>query len=326
MALITITVTPSTDQLIEGIPKTVTITTDIASIIFYTLDGSEPSVDSEVYTAAIPIPTNQSSVTLKVFATNGTDNSDIYSTIYSADLTGARTFFAKAEILNPLIKPGCGSVGDPPRVLYSQPADNPQDAAGVIPVDFDGYGSDPSVYPVRQYDEPIPTYSFEYSETNWKGEMGKDIGTLPAHATIVVTPPAPEQSNLNSALYDPRALVTFHDGTKPNANEDTLFRPYFEGEYLQKSMYGTGLSTTAASDGNFGPTGSLLKYHYNPTENTITFYYYDNRCCRWVISKEKIKAALPVPSQANPLYNFISPSLGDRHVYRWMLFKQPGII
>jgi hypothetical protein len=47
--IITITITESSVQLVSGIPKSVTITTNFPSTIFYTLDGSTPSVNSLIY-------------------------------------------------------------------------------------------------------------------------------------------------------------------------------------------------------------------------------------------------------------------------------------
>jgi len=323
MALITITVTPSTTQLISGIPKTVEITADIASIIFYTVDGSIPDTSSSVYTGEFHLPTNQPSVVLKVFATNGADSSLIWSETYSTVLTNARLPHAKVVIVNPNLNPGCGSVGDPPEVLFLQPADNPVDAAAILPIDFDGYGAGPGVdeivYPMREYDQPIPTYDIKYSETNAKGEMGRDIGTLPARAQVVYLPPAPEEGNINKATYNPKSLVTFHDGTSPNANEDTIFRPFFNGEDLSTSS--SSLTNTNFRDSDQQMSGTFLRYFYNPTKNTITFYYRDNKNNRWIISEEQIKAVAPAASQQNPLYNFMSPSIGDRHVYSWHLGK-----
>lgn len=326
MVVITLTVTPSSDELISGIPKTVTMTTNVAAVIFYTLDGTAPTTASNVYTSAITLPTNQSSVTLKAFATNGTDNSALYSNQFGPDISHIRVSHAKATVTDVISHLAPGSRGDTPITEYAQPSDDPMDAANVTPVDQDGYGYEPSIYPVREYDAAIPTYDLTYSESNWKGEMGADIGTLPAQTTIVYSPPPPEEAELNRATYDPRALVTFHDGTQPNANENTIFRPYYDGEDLEKAMYGTRFSTTNMKDGDMGPNGSLVNQIYNPRDNTITFYYRDNRCNRWIISKENIKSTLPNPRQQNPLYNFISPSIGDGHVYRWMLFKGTSIV
>jgi len=313
-----------------GTATILTLTTNVSAMIFYTLDGGDPTPSSNVYISPIEIPTDQPLTTFKAYATNGIDSSPIYSKVYyppvKLDLTHARVSHAVADVLTP--KPtACGSRGDTPRVIYSQPPEGTQDGYNAVVVDQDGYGSDPKIYPVREYDEPIPTYNWEYSESNWKGEtsIGNDIGTLPAKAKIIFTPPAPEQGELNKATFDPRSLVTLHYSDKPNENSDTIFRPYFWGEDMQTEMYGAKLSTRAFGDGASCPSGSFMKYYYNPTKNTITFYYYDNKYMRWIISEEQIKSMPSNPNQQNALYNFIGPSCGDRnHIYRGLPFGHGG--
>lgn len=323
MAVIVITFTSATEQLISGIPKTVTITTNIPALVFYTLDGTTPTTGSDLYTDPVSLPTNQPGVTLKAFATNGVDTSDITTQRYSPDITHARLPYAKVQILTQP-STGCGTRGDSPtEALYSQPADTPLDAFGVTPVEVDGYGYDPSVYPMQRYDQPKESYPWIYSETNAIGEMGRDIGTLPARATVIYAEPPPEESELNKATYNPKAWVTIHDGTQPNENEDTLFRPYYDGENVD-AMYGSRLGNSAMRDGDMMPNGSALRYQYNPRENTVTFYYRDSRNNRWIISKEPVRATLP--TNQTPLYNFVSPNCGDRHVYRWILFRSTFVV
>lgn len=53
MSVITITIIESVLQLIPGIPKFVTLETNIASNIFYTLDGTDPTLFSNVYSDRI---------------------------------------------------------------------------------------------------------------------------------------------------------------------------------------------------------------------------------------------------------------------------------
>ena len=307
-----------------GTATILTLTTNVSAIIFYTLDGSVPTPSSSVYISPITIPTNQPSTTFQAFATNGTDSSPIFSKVYYApitlDLTGARVPHAQSQILDQT-PTACGSNGLNPRVLYSQPPLGTQDSASATIVDQDGYGSDPTIYPVREFDQPIPSYSFEYSETNSEGETSIDnsIGTLPAKTKIIFTAPPLEQGELNSATFDPRSLVVFHYSNKPNENSDTLFRPYFNAQDFSADMGGASLDTRAFGEGASCPSGSLIRQIYNSTKNTITFYYRDTLSNRWIISEEQIKSIPPNPNQQAALYNFIGASFGDRdHVYRWI--------
>ena len=315
-----------------GLPTILTLTTNVPAMIFYTLDGTTPTTSSSVYISPIQMPSVIGGVTFKAFATNGTDSSPVFSNVYMPppvlDITGARVPFAKANILTPR-STACGSKGDTPQVLYSQPPELTQNGYAATVVDEDGYGyvNNSVVYPARQYDSPIPTYNWQYSESDAEGQtsIGNDIGTLPAKTKIVFTPPSAEQSYVNKATYDPKALVIFHDSSIPNENSNEIFRPYFNGINRESDMYGSSLSTRAFGDGASCPSGTFLKYYYNPTKNTITFYYRDSISQQWIISTEQVKASPPSLNQ--PMYNFIGPNVGDKNrVYRWMLYKQSGIL
>jgi hypothetical protein len=88
--LITLTLIPSEEQIYAGIPKEIIVTTDIPSTIFYTLDNSIPTIDSEIYLDRIIMPTDQGNVILKVWATNGVDSSEILTTVYKTDVVPGR--------------------------------------------------------------------------------------------------------------------------------------------------------------------------------------------------------------------------------------------
>lgn len=70
MAVISISITESSEQIVSGIPKFVNISTNIPSTIFYTIDGSTPTLFSNIYTEAIFLPIDKPTATLKVFASN----------------------------------------------------------------------------------------------------------------------------------------------------------------------------------------------------------------------------------------------------------------
>jgi len=323
---IVITVVPSTTYLISGIPKSITITTNVPALIFYTLDGTVATTASQVYVGVITMPTWADSVSLNVLATNGTEQST-FSQRYSPDNTHMRVPHAKAEILNQ-IPTACGSRGDNPVVLYSQPGDDPVNAYGVPIMDMDGYGASPSVYPVREYDAPIPTYEIKYSETDQFGNYGHGIGTVPAKATIIIPPPAPEIGVMNNPTYDPRSLVTIHDGTKgsEDPNDNWIFHNFFEGEDIDRGFYGADRSKLAFAEGDCAPNGSFLKYWFNPKDDTVTFYYRDNRQNRWIQSIEPVSLAGPALQQSNPLQNYISPNCGTAHVYSWNLYRRSILV
>jgi hypothetical protein len=283
---IVITTIESTEQILSGVPKTVELTTDLPSMIFYSLDGSTPTESSEVYFEAITLPTNVPSVTLKIYATDGS-NTGREEIIYGPNWTAARLPRAKAQEISTWTGNNIFDSGGRVEYVYSQPSQYTVDAADIPDTIFDGYGSDPSIYPVRKADAEIPLYRIQYSDTNEAGEWGDNIGTLPK-VTIIRTPPPPVSDSANSLTFNPQALVIYHDGTKPGTEDHLIFRPYYEGEDLEHSQYGSRLTNTSM-EGDNGCTGGLVNYYYNPKDNTVNFYYYDNRRCRWIISKEPFR-------------------------------------
>ena len=57
----------------------------------------------------------------------------------------------------------------------------------------------------------------------------------------------------------------------------------------------------------------------NKKEQTLTFYYYDNFACRWIISKEPYKESLIKPENFAQIV-FTPGQPESRFVYRWIPF------
>lgn len=325
MGVITLTVTPSSTEYVAGIPATVTLEANVPAMIFYTLDGSIPTSSSNVYVDPIELPTRNPSVNLRVLATDGINTDATLNVVYSPDWTEAREPHSKVTILNPAISGWCGSKGTNQEALYNVGASVSVDLYGVKNEAVDGYGYDPSVYPVRGSDEPIPIFDLRYSETNSIGETGADIGTLPK-TKLIYTPPPPEESSWNKATFNPRAYVTFQDGTKESENDRMINRPYFDSQNFEKYCYGSYYNNSAIKDGASFPMGTLLRYHYNEADKSITFYYYDSLSMNWIISKEPFNPNAVENNKTTPTGRYIMPNVGKTKVFRWLLFKRTAYI
>jgi len=325
MGIITLTATPSTKEYVAGIPATVTLTTNVASMIFYTLDGTVPTSSSTVYVSSIELPTRNPSVNLRIYATNGVDIDATLNVMYSPDRSNARLPHSRVTILNPAITGWCGGEGSPQEVLYNQPSTYTVDQFGVTNTESDGYGKNPSVYPVRGSDVPIPIFDLRYSETNSLGEMGDGIGNLPK-VTILQIPPPPEETNANSATFNPRAMVMFQDSRNEDENDYIINRQFFESQVFEKYNCGSSYSNSAFSEGNSTPHGSLIRYLFNERENTITFYYRDSLTNQWIISTEPYNPHAVEATNGNLTGRYVMPNVGNNRVYKWLLFKRTGII
>src|SRR5258705_9262425 len=87
MPVISLIVTQSASETISGIPDTITVSTNIPAIIFYTLDGTIPDTNSAVYFAPIHLPTYLAEVILTILASDGSDTSATFIQTYTADLS-----------------------------------------------------------------------------------------------------------------------------------------------------------------------------------------------------------------------------------------------
>ena len=95
---ILVEVTPSDNQLISGIPDYIDLWSNRTVLFFYTLDGTDPDLDSLVATDRIYLPTSGISVTLKIIAYDehdgdlGTDHySDVITLEYKTTLGTKKT-------------------------------------------------------------------------------------------------------------------------------------------------------------------------------------------------------------------------------------------
>jgi hypothetical protein len=290
MAVISVTILLSSEQVVAGIPRTVGITTNVPATIFYTLDGSIPSLFSMVYTGPIQMPVNQLSVTLNILATNGVDSTPIISETFITNMaegTNARLPHSSSDALGQSNIPDLypfGTNGPQPNQAFLNPADasitvdNP--ALPSTPTGFDGAGG-PTGFTNQPYD--LTNYSIKYSTTDAQGQTGYGIGNLPAAVKVIPESTPPDETSINSNMFDPRAFVIFQDASKENPSDPPhINRMHFSLENPEKTRDGnlyfnSGLDAPPVS-------GTFLRSHYNPRTNSITYYYLDTWTNKWIIS------------------------------------------
>lgn len=300
MAVISVCIVQSKEQVVSGIPKTVSITTNMPATIFYTLDGSAPNLFSTMYTGPIFLPYDQLVVTLSVLATNGVSSSPVVVESYMTNMVrgNVRLPHAATTAEAAHITPDDYPFGTPPfepKQGYLNPAKsgvtvyNPDKPAQPTAFNADGY---PTGFTNKPYN--TKHYQIVYTDRNAEGESGNNIGNVPGQVTAypsdIQPNPAqtgdqgPEQTNQFTATFDPRAMVIFQDFSSEDPSDPPIInRQYFSMEDPERARDGAYYFNTGL-DATLPPSGSFVRSHYNPRAGTITHYYRDSWSNRWIIS------------------------------------------
>ena len=318
MAVISITVVQSAEQVISGIPKTVSITANIPSTIFYTLDGSTPTLFSTIYTGPIFLPYDQLLVNLNILATNGTDSSPIITECFQTDMVSGNVRLPHSSTN---AQPGSNipntyPFGTPPfepNQQFLNPAlagVNVYDPAlPATPTSFnaDGYGAG---YTNQSYNSL--NYQIIYNQTNAEGEQTYGVGDLPGLVSYQWPAPDPEQTTQFTATFNPRAFVIFQDFSKEDPNDPPqINRQYFSLEDPEKTRDGSYFFQSGGEAPP--PSGSFVRAHYNERTGEITHYYRDSWSNRWIIS------TAPYQPNVNVANNLSASVIGrSSKVFEWI--------
>jgi len=284
MDTITLTFSSLGIEVLDGIPEFVGITTNLSSMIFYTLDSTLPTMLSTQYTSPVLMPTDGGSVTLSAIAyfLDGYNNlvpSSVMTQTYQIDssITGERV--RRLDFAG---------------VVYIYPG-------GLdIPFWYDSSG-DPKVF------IDIPKEELELSmivsESEPDGSRRYDV---PGGVVDLVPPdetPTTRDNvyNLYSAPeddpnFDPNALLIVIDGRNPRALDTVAL---INGPHMSlrdpESNYG-GIDFYSTGETNYR-SGSLVKMHYDRKKEIAVFYYFDSNTGRWIKSIQNLpkmdKAKVP---------------------------------
>lgn len=325
--IINVTITESPVQLVAGIPMNISLEANIPSTIFYTLDGTDPTELSNIYISPIKLPTSSSSITIKIYATNGVDYSPIITKSYTTSFLGNRMPRSTVIGLDSSIP------SDPPSTFGSS-SPNPNtyygETGGITVDDYketgypDGYDGTATGTAAGETDKPynMENYDIRYSTTDSIGQTGKGIGTLPSKTKVVDPIQLNNSNNANSKLFNPKSLVILQDGREDNENPPIMMRQFFSLGNPEKEKDGIMYNTTAF-DG-LGTTGTFLRPQFNSKDNTWIFYYRDFDTNRWIISIEPVKDS-PTNNSINQLL-LPSSSFGEKKVFKWFPFKRSKLI
>lgn len=328
MSIISVSITDSELQTVSGIPKNVSITTSVPANVFYTLDGTEPTVDSLIYVAPTALPTNNSSVTLKIFATNGLISSSIITKKYGPDTSVIRMSHDTVIGLNSPKNSGdnfpFGDSSANLNISYGKSGGVTVDSYDINNIP-DGYDGTTTNTHSNGTDNDVSSYEMVYSDANYLGEVGKGVGTLPANITIVVPNPVSPSTHTssNAKLFNPRAMVIYQNSAD-ETDISQLNRASFSLQNLETVKAGSSLLNTAFDSSNV--TGSFIRSFHNYKDNTVTYYYRDSETNQWIISTEPY---VPRDPDLGALYKMVLPSRsvnGSQYVFKWIPFMYHRLI
>lgn len=297
MPVVILTFTPSDEQLISGIPRFVDISTNQAATIYYTTDGTLPTLLSSVYTDTLSLPTNVGTVILSAVAYYLDEFSVLVPSavltetylIDQTDLTRTRYVFFEG-------------------IVYSYPGGRD------IPFYYDYAGDVSFSLDVDAAD--LLSIQSDQDTTGAPVELINAISLIPPNETAsLIDNDAPMYATPNGAItFNPDARVITIDG-RSTAESQTITLINGPHMSLRKSLNMSGGVDFYERLGTNYISGSATKYFINRNSGTIVFYYVDTNSGRWIRS---IQPLAPMPAE-------IGAPLRVPIVFKWINFgRQMG--
>jgi len=270
----------SSEEVVAGIPKFVTISSSEPSIIYYTLDGTDPDDSSLIYVDKIYIPTNNAAVTLKYVAFYSNTFSSIFEENY-------QSYFEKTLTSRKGGEDGIDIFSGESEILYYYDSEGEQIQASTIPFE----------------DLDITT-----SRTD---NLGNPVGSTKSFINFVdrqLGRRYSRRSSTGSSDFDRHADVIHIDGSTQAAMDaqvvSVVNRPY-DNMSPRSSFYIESFDR----ESNY-LNGNLVNYVYNSVTGEIVFNYFDSRENRWIKSKQKT-----TPKQFDLSKTYSS---GNNKVFVWI--------
>lgn len=259
MAVITLTFDRSEEEIVSGIPRYITISSNVPSTIYFTLDETQPTISSPIYTDTFEMPDGENSVTLSAFGIDVDGyESPILTQVFSPNTTRIS------------ISRNTGTEG----FVLSW-----ADIGSNTP---DGFDADGNV--ARFMDVDIETLDIKRSE---KGYLGIAEGTAisvnfpnPSEtASLIDDGFIPFSSPKIGENFNPNARMILIDNREDNDLNITL-RPYGSLSNIY-SEFGGKRIREAADDAAY-ISGGFVRRFYNPSNNIMVSYYFDHNEARYV--------------------------------------------
>ena len=301
MAVVTLTFIASVEEITSGIPQTVTIESNVLATVYYTIDGSQPTINSSVYIDHDPIefPTDVDSVMLQAFGIG----SDGY-----AGLVLAQTFAANTTRISV-----ARNVGMEGFVL---------DREWIGPNIPDRYGADGYAAAFLDVNP-----DFLHMTATEKGYDGIEPGTI----VEIGTPPlgtegadmdetfVPFSTTQYAKYFNPYARVILIDNRKDNEVK-IILRPWGSFEDIYKEF--GGIRVRSSADEACYVSGGYVSRFYSAATKTMVSYYFDHNEARWIKNIQQLPSNIQMPRNIG-----VQASAGQPLVFPWIpRGRQSGLV
>lgn len=258
----------SDEEISAGIPRFMTIESNVPATIYFTLDGTTPDTNSPIYSDTFEMPDGENTVILSAFGVDSGDISGpILVQIFAPDITKLdRTHHIKVEGI------AVDRFADPTNITEGFDAD-----------------SNAAVFA----DDPNIDLRILRSD---KGLLGIaegtviEIGTpLPPNTPFPFDDPFQAESSPSDNFFNPYAKTIIIDHREDNVIR-ILNRPYGSMRSLHREAW--GVSELSSTDSTY-ISGGFVKRFYSQKTNTMGSYYFDHHSNRWVVGLQDLPASVP---------------------------------
>lgn len=281
--MINLTLQEAEIELLDGFPEYVYFNTSIPSTVYYTLDGTDPNLNSLIAVDKVYLPTLSGSITVKAIAIAGDDFSEIISAEYyvSNDLDGRRI---------------TGNEG----IVVMRYDDTPVESLSYA---YDGSSASNIAYDVNDLEikaSQTDSYGVEIKEGKTSREfINFSKKNEPVESSDVSSPN-------NNPNFDASAKFIIIDGTTNDSKENQVVK-------IVNRAYSTFGTTTNFYKERLGEkepivTGNFVKSYYNKNTGKYVSYYWESLESRWIRSDQII--------DRKTLNIGLSPE--GSFVYRWV--------
>jgi hypothetical protein len=265
----TLTFNPSINEMVSGVPEYIEIDTNEPATIYYTVDGSTPTINSTIYVGSIYTPTGTESFTLQAFGVDGSDVAgEVLTQVYAADTTRttkSRLVGGEGVIVDSAVEPVLTTDG------------------------FDAGGS------AVRFETLDPQEVADLTIRSAKGRNGLEPGTQ-----VVVNIPDPSTTSnpyddnfqetstpQYAATFNPYAKTITMDNRISNETQLTL-RTFqsLENVYTENGGKRIREQTT---EGCY-ISGGKVRSFYDQRNNVMCSYYFDHNNERWIKNIQQLPA------------------------------------